>query len=322
MEATMHTAAKLINNSRNQRGFTLVELCVVVGIIAVLLAFSIPAILQSREASRQLQCKDRLRQISVGCLVFESTNRHLPHSYNPRPLALALLPFLEQQNLYNDLAHFPTYRDSNVTSAAYMPPVVYVCPSDSENFQVGPGSNGNLWGMNYVANAGTGFTRAGYDGLFGVEMERLSLREITDGLSNTSLFSECLVSAGDSSVRHGLIYNLPFPIYEPERFSELMNAIANAHLNGSPVSPHASRGRPWTDINDHHRVFHHALGPNSNSGFNFQSVQGGLYGTSSNHPGLINLVYVDGSVTAISNEISQEAWWAMGSRAGRENVAN
>jgi prepilin-type N-terminal cleavage/methylation domain-containing protein/prepilin-type processing-associated H-X9-DG protein len=318
----MYTKATLTDNSQNRPGFTLVELCVAMGVIAVLLALSIPAILHSREASRQLQCKDRLRQLSLGCLGFEAANRHLPHSYKPRPMVFALLPFLEQQSLYHDLTNFPTYRGANETSAKYSPPSVYVCPSDSENFRVGPGSQGKLWGMNYVANAGTGFTRAGYDGLFGVEMERLSLREITDGLSNTSLFSECLVTAGDWSVRHGLIYNLHAPIFEPERFSELMDAIASAHLSGAFSTPNSSRGRPWTDINDHYRVFHHALGPNSNSGFNFQSVQGGLYSTASNHPGSVNLVFVDGSATNISNEISPDVWWAMGSRSGREVVAN
>jgi type II secretory pathway pseudopilin PulG len=310
----MSKYTKILLRTQHRRAFTLIELCVIVGIIAVLLALAIPAILHSREASRQVHCKDRLRQISLACLGFEAANRHLPHSCNPKPLTVALLPFLEQPSLYANLV---IRSDSRETSAEFPPPTVYLCPSDSLNSRPGPGK---LWGMNYVANAGTGLTRAGYDGLFGVEMSTVSLREIADGLSNTSLFSECLVSGADLSDPTRLVFNLPFQMGEAEQFSELMYAIATAHLWGAMYSTFDGRGRPWTDLNDHHRVFHHALGPNSNSGFNGQSVQGGLYSTASNHVASVNLVFVDGSVTNISNEISPEVWWAMGSRAGRENV--
>ncbi|MDP1561481.1 MAG: DUF1559 domain-containing protein [Pirellulaceae bacterium] len=314
----MPSCFKLNGRNMKRPGFTLIELCVVIGIIALLLALAIPAILHSREASRQIQCKDRLRQVSLGCLGFEAANRHLPHSANsPKPMPVALLPYLEQQSLYNN---FHTWRETWETGAEFSPPAVYVCPSDSENSRPGPIDAGALWGMNYVANAGTGFTRAGYDGLFGVAMERISLRQIRDGLSNTSLLSECLVAAADDSVRFGAVYNLPYPIYEPERFPELMDAVASVHLSGASLHHLHSRGRPWTDANDFIRVFHHALGPNSNSAFNFQSVQGGLYSTASNHVGAVNLSFVDGSVTSISNEISPAAWWAMGSRDGGDSV--
>ncbi len=300
----------------NRRAFTLVELCVVIGIIALLLALAIPAIMRSREASLKIQCKDRLRQITMACLGYESAHRHLPHSYIPKALPIALLPFLEQQSLYTNLVS--RNGDHYEASVEFSPPGVYLCPSDSMNSRPGPHNRRKLWAMNYVANSGTGLTRAGYDGLFGVAMNKISLREISDGLSNTSVFSECLVSGADLSEPHRLIFHLPFQIGEPERFAELIDAIATAHLWGASYSPYHGRGRPWTDHNDQYRVFHHALGPNSNSGFNGGSVQGGLYSTASNHPSSVNLAFVDGSVTSINNEITPEVWWAMGSRAGGE----
>jgi prepilin-type processing-associated H-X9-DG protein len=42
----------------------------------------------------------------------------------------------------------------------------------------------------------------------------------------------------------------------------------------------------------------------------------------SEHPGLVNVGMVDGSVRSVSNNVANEAWWAMGTRAGRETVAD
>jgi prepilin-type N-terminal cleavage/methylation domain-containing protein/prepilin-type processing-associated H-X9-DG protein len=55
---------------RENRGFTLVELLVVIAIIGVLIALLLPAISRAREAARNTECKNNLRQFGIGFHVF------------------------------------------------------------------------------------------------------------------------------------------------------------------------------------------------------------------------------------------------------------
>jgi prepilin-type N-terminal cleavage/methylation domain-containing protein len=73
-----------------RRAFTLVELLVVIGIIAILIAILLPTLRKARQAANEVACKSNLRQLVSGVLMFAGEHKgSLPGGYydraNPEP---------------------------------------------------------------------------------------------------------------------------------------------------------------------------------------------------------------------------------------------
>jgi prepilin-type N-terminal cleavage/methylation domain-containing protein/prepilin-type processing-associated H-X9-DG protein len=100
-----------------KRGFTLVELLVVITIIGILISLLLPAVQAAREAARRAQCNNNLKQIGLAILNHESAVKVFPTNgwqsmylghpdrgfglKQPGGWIFNILPYLEQSALYN-----------------------------------------------------------------------------------------------------------------------------------------------------------------------------------------------------------------------------
>lgn len=155
---------------KKSRGFTLVELLVVIAVIGVLVGLLLPAVQAAREAARRMQCTNNLKQMGLAAHNRESSFRRLPAGYydwlpggsaaasaeNQNPdwcWATMLLPFLEQTTVYTALgvdqnklqaivvacSNIPGSAPISAYPAQYQPFVqatstdlpVFLCPSGS-----------------------------------------------------------------------------------------------------------------------------------------------------------------------------------------------
>ena len=69
---------RIATSHRRRRGFSLVEVIVVIGIIAILIALLLPAVQAARESARRTQCTNNLKQIGLGFHNYENAHKAFP----------------------------------------------------------------------------------------------------------------------------------------------------------------------------------------------------------------------------------------------------
>ena len=163
---------------KGRRGFTLVELLVVIAIIGILVGLLLPAVNSAREAARRTQCANHLRQLGLGMLNYESSERRFPPgqkrfcaSNNCVPFAWSsfFLAYMEESAI-DDRINFKVDFLDEVNRPIFRIPIpVYLCPSQSNeqlyrknDFIHGPNDN-----PFFPEHKGGGFACIDYMGISG-----------------------------------------------------------------------------------------------------------------------------------------------------------
>jgi len=296
-----------------RRGFTLVELLVVIAIIAVLIGLLLPAVQAAREAARRASCSSNLRQLGLAVQNHHSSRQTLPLSVSPWANEAASpiprhgagwiaqsLPFLEQAAMFDQLAaHFGTafVSGGGINAPECRPTIattlsVLACPSDT-----GPATStgqhqfsgvnvaltdykgvlgSNRMGSSIHPGPGDCHSRPGCNGSFYRNSfhDRVSLTMFTDGTSQTFLVGEDVPSENTHSAAY----------------------YANgdyASCHGPPnFFPRPARPGEWWDV------------------MTFRS----------RHPGGVQFAMADGATRFITETIDTAVYQSLATKAGGEQA--
>jgi prepilin-type N-terminal cleavage/methylation domain-containing protein len=329
--------------ARTRRGFTLVELLVVITIIGMLVALLLPAVQAAREAARNATCKNNIRSLVQAAQTFETQKKRFPGYRNPLPAGTTFREVgfvVEMLGELDSAALLEEWRDQSVTipeapflSFLYCPSTgsadkekattsfvinVGFIPGDFTDFDnpapfddissAYPGlGGGNVWAASMRAH-NTIATDRWTAKAAGLDWD-VRFDDLRDGATNTVIFSENLQTGDWNEVG---ILPAP-PAMSPYSVAQRMvNGFGWLYtLDSSAVvikgEPGNTRIVPETFVVDR---------PTADIKINglldvFRVQHPGQARPSSFHPGLVNIGFVGGQVVAVSEQMSYHVYQSL-----------
>lgn len=289
-----------------RKGFTLVELLIVIAIVGILVALLLPAVQAARESARRMQCGNNLKQIGLALHMYAQQYGSLPGASRGQFSAfLAILPYIEQGGLHAQY-NFSSDGLSNIPerNAAVIRQQIptYLCPSMTLPREV-PETNllcGQESGApgSYALNTGTENPwplKAVYNGAFAKPPQKTSVGIISglDGSSNTLMVGEL-----DFGL-HNFLFKSCIEKYDQAR-------------GGTTIWGTGYPGYSWASTFGAYNSERVVV-----EGTNFEWAT-----FRSDHVGGCNFVMVDGSVRFIPTMVNAAVLDSLATRAGGETNTN
>jgi prepilin-type N-terminal cleavage/methylation domain-containing protein len=331
---------------KKRTAFTLVELLVVIAVIGVLVALLLPAVQAAREAGRRASCLNNLRQLGLALHNYEGVHKRFPPATNtlggaatqPWSAQAFLLPFQEGDSTYS-LMDFSVGYHHGVNKANYPPngvaatrPALLLCPSDPndrqrldasgvpEHYPLCYGMNVGMYMIWDPARPADGGGAFAVNGRFGPAA-------FTDGLSNTLALAE--VKAFTPRIHDATLP--PNPPASPGDVSGSVSGGAWSATNGHTewVCGRSIHTGFTTTFPPNTKVLHSVGGQaydfdvcSRREGSNQTDITYGVITSRSYHPGIVNVLLMDGSARAVSSNVDLPTWRALGTRSGGEVVGD
>ncbi len=288
------------------RGFSLIELLVVVAIIGLLLAMLLPAIQNVREAARRTQCANRLHQMGLALHNYHNTLGRFPAGIieeNGLLWSGSLLPFLEQQNVVESMRPDMDWTDPANAAALQIIFPMYRCPSAAAPLRQDHGVPDRVPATYLAVASGTLGRESGtpptlydaeQDGLF-FRDSGTKFRDVRDGTSYTAAIGETLVDVTITAPDH---FGIP----------QLLDhwCVGTSTFSANEVSEAIGSTAVPVGVADSHdpRIF----------------IEDKELSYSSRHPGGAQMLFIDGRMQLITDSIDRQIWSAVGTRNGLEVV--
>ena len=313
-----------------REAFTLLELVTVLAVIGVLTVLLLPAVQRAREAARRVQCKNNLKQLGIAISGYADQCGMYPchqlltgggHGGNYFSQHTFLLPHIGQQFLFNsinfDFSERPDRPSYENSTARLMRLDTFLCPS--EVCQEARNS--------YCYNLGLFFR--GPDEASGPFRPFFPTRpaDITDGLHATAFVSERI---GGSFVKDARDHQRDIGVHEHITVATgvkrpFTTDQIRQYCRDSPVDVwFHTAGRYWFYGGPFFSSYNHEALPNdpepSCEMYGGISIggRGGLYGPRSYHSAGVHVLFGDGRVEFLSDQVDWTVWAGLGTRSAAD----